>query len=435
MPDSTGPVIYNLFPRLLGPVSAWTGHLPRIAAMGFDWVYVNPFHFPGFSGSLYAIKEYYALNPAFDDGSGRPADQQLRDFTAAAEAQGLGVMMDLVINHTARDCPLTENFPDWYERDQAGTVQSPFAVDPNDPSRRTVWGDLAALDYRDRPQRAEMIAYFCDVALHYARLGFHGFRCDAAYQVPGAVWAAVIAAVRRVCPEALFAAETLGCTPDQVAQLKPAGFDFIFNSVKWWNFRDSWLLEQYQAFRGLAPSIGFPESHDTERLIAEVGAGPEAARHYRQRYLVAAVFSTGVMMPIGYEFGFSKKPDVVSTTPDDWEAAAFDLTSFATETNRMRTQHRVFNQPGPQQRFTFEDPAVVALYRRTLDNAGFSLAFINTDTAQPHVVWLDGEWLAELPDGLLAEAGEVTPGRRPEAVRAGAALGLAPGEVRVFVKD
>ena len=50
-----GPRIYNLFPLLAGPVPQWSEHLERIAAMAFDWVFVNPFHYPGFSGSLYAL--------------------------------------------------------------------------------------------------------------------------------------------------------------------------------------------------------------------------------------------------------------------------------------------------------------------------------------------------------------------------------------------
>jgi starch synthase (maltosyl-transferring) len=51
--------IYNLFPLLAGRVRAWHDHLERIAAMGFSWIYVNAFHYPGFSGSLYAVKDPY----------------------------------------------------------------------------------------------------------------------------------------------------------------------------------------------------------------------------------------------------------------------------------------------------------------------------------------------------------------------------------------
>jgi starch synthase (maltosyl-transferring) len=54
---ASGPRIYNLFPLLVGTISAWRAELPRIAAMNFDWVYVNPFHETGGSGSLYAIRD------------------------------------------------------------------------------------------------------------------------------------------------------------------------------------------------------------------------------------------------------------------------------------------------------------------------------------------------------------------------------------------
>src|SRR4051794_12417182 len=62
---TAGPRIYNLFPRLIGSIDDWAAHLPRIAAMNFNWVYVNSFHEPGASGSLYAVKDPYRLNPLF----------------------------------------------------------------------------------------------------------------------------------------------------------------------------------------------------------------------------------------------------------------------------------------------------------------------------------------------------------------------------------
>src|SRR3954462_7467943 len=64
-PMTEGLRIYNLFPTLAGSIADWTAELPRIAAMGFNAVYVNPFHYPGFSGSLYAVKVYYKLTPRF----------------------------------------------------------------------------------------------------------------------------------------------------------------------------------------------------------------------------------------------------------------------------------------------------------------------------------------------------------------------------------
>ena len=112
---SKGPRIYNLFPLLCGSVKQWEDHLPRIAAMGFNWVYLNPFHFPGFSGSLYAVKDYYRIHDLMWDGE-HSLEDLLKAFCWKAGEHGLSVIMDLVVNHTSRDALLTEQHPEWFLR-------------------------------------------------------------------------------------------------------------------------------------------------------------------------------------------------------------------------------------------------------------------------------------------------------------------------------
>src|SRR5580700_3694859 len=92
--------IYNLFPTLTGTIRNWMVHLPRIARMGFNAVYINPFHYPGFSGSLYAVKDYYRLNPRFRGQEPGDDDALLSRLTDTARAHGLRAIMDLVVNHT-----------------------------------------------------------------------------------------------------------------------------------------------------------------------------------------------------------------------------------------------------------------------------------------------------------------------------------------------
>ena len=93
-PMTEGLRIYNLFPTLAGSIADWTATLPRIAAMGFNAVYVNPFHYPGFSGSLYAVKDYYRLNPRFrphppasGEGKGGAARRRRATTTCCAVLQ------------------------------------------------------------------------------------------------------------------------------------------------------------------------------------------------------------------------------------------------------------------------------------------------------------------------------------------------------------
>ncbi|TVQ87432.1 MAG: alpha-amylase [Chromatiaceae bacterium] len=424
-----GPRIYNLFPTLAGSVADWERHLPAIAAMGFNWIFLNPFHEPGGSGSLYAIRDYYRLHPLLQGASREPPPALLQRFTRAAEQAGLAVMMDLVINHTAQDSPLVTHNPDWYARGADGRVCAPFAVDPNDPGRVTVWEDLAELDYRPRPARQAILAYWQDLIDHYLDLGFRGFRCDAAYKLPGEVWQTLIAAARRRVPDACFFAETLGAPMEQVAQLRPAGFDYFFNSAKWWDLRGEWLLEQYEQFRHLAPSVAFPESHDTERLAAASGGNAQESRFW---YLLTACFSSGVMMPMGFEHGFRRPLHVVETRPEHWEEPSFDLTDFIAEVNRMKAACPVLNEEGPQRSLTAADDPLVGLLRSSTRSSERAAVLINADPHERRS--LDIERLAGMLQARPEAIREITPAReRPAPLNGQAPIELATRSLRVFV--
>ncbi|MCS6927579.1 MAG: alpha-amylase family glycosyl hydrolase, partial [Candidatus Binatia bacterium] len=335
-----GPRIYNLFPLLVGPLPRWTPHLERARRLGFNWVFVNPFHYAGYSGSLYAIKDYYAIDPRLVDPVAGPPAAQLEQMIRTAHELGLKLMMDLVINHTAFDSPLVTEHPDWYKRGVDGKPLHPSAKEGD---RTVVWGDLYEIDNAASPDRANLWAYWLTLIEHYASLGFQGFRCDAAYKVPVALWQFLFERVRRSHPGTTFFAELLGCPFDEVLRLARAGFDFIFNSSKWWDFTAPWCLEQYRQTAPLVPSISFPESHDTERLATELH-GDQAA--VKLRYAFAALFSTGVMIPIGFEYGFRRRLDVVKTRPEDWEQPQWDMSDFITRVNRLKESRRVFNEEG-----------------------------------------------------------------------------------------
>jgi len=427
--------IYNLFPTLAGPIAGWTAQLPRIAVMGFNAVYINPFHYPGFSGSLYAVKDYYRLNPRFRGKARGKDDALLRGFTDKARGHGLRVIMDLVVNHTAKDSELTASRPGWFARNGDGEIQSPFAVDPDNPERRTVWGDLAELDYRP-PQRDEIVAYFEALVRHYVGLGFGGFRCDAAYKVPAEVWRRLIGAAKAVDPDVVFLAENLGATVAQVDALAEAGFDYLFNSMKWWDFESPWLLEQYERFRHIAPTIAFPESHDTERLITELLAAgfpeSEIEARYKQAYAFAAAFSTGVMMPMGFEFGWARRISVVPQDEETAEPPRFDLSAFIAGINRLKQAVPALNEEGPQRLLSRPNDPLIALLRQSESGAERAFTLVNTQEREPREVivaeLLDTAGLAHLGDRLLVN--EMLPGG--EAVAAPARFPITPLEVKVL---
>jgi starch synthase (maltosyl-transferring) len=422
-----GPaLIYNLFPPLVGPMNRWEGHLNRIAAMGFTWIYLNPIHTPGLSGSLYAVKDYFGLNPLFYPESGRDPKAALAHFLKEARRRGLKVMLDLVINHTAIDSPLTAQRPEWYAKDDEGQIKHPGAIDPADARKVTVWGDLAELEYWPPPDPEGLLHFWDTVVAHYLRLGFLGFRADAAYKIPGWFWARLIEEARRLEPGVEFFAETLGCRLEECAQLSSSGFDFLYNSSKWWDFQAEWCLQQYNDFRRLAPSISFPETHDTERLAAESHGAPEVAR---RRYLFAAYFSTGLMIPMGFEYGFQKKLHVVETRPPDWESPTYDLVDFIARVNRLKLACPVLLTEGPQVRVSPVDEPVVVLLKSREREKGRVLALINsTLEAQPAELGALPEWLGE-PQGFWQD---LTPAAPALTLEPAMSLSLAPAEMRIF---
>ena len=367
-------IIYNLFPLLAGRFIDWKRHLVRAAEMGFNWVFVNPIQRPGISGSLYSVADYYDLHPILvDQQSKKSPREQIKETIEAAEKMGLKMMVDLVINHCAVDSDLVKKHPEWFIWESEGRVAHPFC---HDKGKRVVWRDLAKFNHKNSRDKEGLFEFFLDLVDYLVELGFAGFRCDAAYQVPGSLWENLIRQTKAKYPEVLFFAETLGCTAEQTRRTAGSGFDYIFNSSKWWDLTGHWLMAQYNLTRETAPSISFPESHDTARLSKDVHGNLDGLK---QRYLFAALFSSGVMMPMGFEFGFRKKPHVVRTRPQDWEHTEIDLTSFIRKVNRIKERYSVFQEEAPTEILRNGNPNILVMWKASMKTREESLFILNKD--------------------------------------------------------
>ena len=369
-----GMIIYNLFPLLAGRLSEWDKHLLRAAEMGFTWIFVNPIQLPGSSGSIYSIKDYFSINPLFiDHESGQTPQEQVKAVTKTAERLGLRMMVDLVINHCAADSDLIKTHPGWFVLESNGRVSHPFAYENG---KKVVWKDLAKFDHRNTKDKEGMFRFFLGVIQFLAGLGFKGFRCDAAYQIPGSLWERLIREAKKIYPDLMFFAETLGTTPDLTRKTASSGFDYIFNSSKWWDFESKWLMQQYNLTREVSPSISFAESHDTARLCEEVNGNIEGMK---QRYLFSALFSAGVMMPMGFEFGFRKRLHVVKTRPEDWEETGIDLTSFISAVNRIKSGNAIFQEDAPAEILHNPNSRVLFMWKASSLTSDECLLILNKD--------------------------------------------------------
>ncbi len=171
-------VIYEVNTRQYTPegtFNAFKTHLPRLKELGVDILWFMPIHpigelnRKGSLGSYYSVRDYTAVNPEYGT---------LDDFKALvqeAHAMGFKVILDWVANHTAFDHAWVTEHPEWYTKDEAGNIVSPFD-----------WSDVADLNYDDNP--ALWDAMIGDMKFWLTNADIDGFRCDVAGMVPTAFW-------------------------------------------------------------------------------------------------------------------------------------------------------------------------------------------------------------------------------------------------------
>ena len=420
------PLIFNLFPRHFGSIDQWAPTAAAAGKMGFNWIYVNPFHACGYSGSLYAIQNYYQLSTLFLKPGHDPSDwRPLKKFIAACSDAGCQVMMDLVINHTAFDSVLVKTNPQWYTWDDQGKLVCPRAIDPANAANVTIWGDLAEIDNRNSPDRKGLWDYWDKLIAFFQEMGIVGFRCDAAYQVPADLWTFLISAAKKRFPRTLFLAETLGCRLEEIDQLQGTGFDYLYNSSKYWEFDQPWCIDQHGRNKRVAPSISFPESHDTARLASE---WPGTETNQKSRYLFSALFSEGLLMPMGYEFGAVTRMDVVRGTVGDVDKRKWDLTAWITAVNTLKRATPVLREEGQWNVLSAYDRDVLFLEKRSDKGASSVFICINKNKQNPRNVSHD-----ELPHEIRSCAKAIRPFMEDaEETEIPNLMDLGPAEIVLF---
>lgn len=416
-----GLQLYNLFPRYYDHCLQWAEMFPHIKGLGFNSVYINPFHYAGFSGSLYAPKDYYSLNPmCYDPLSSVEPMAQLKEVLEQAHAQGLKVFMDLIINHTSKDHPFVKEFPFWYVYDAQGQIVSPGAWENG---QWVSWGDLAQIDNSYSSDKENLWQYWEDLILFYSDLGFDGFRADAAYQVPPALWERLIKKGKEFNPNILFLAESLGCTLPQSLTLVQVGFDYLFNSAKWWDFSQNWFFEQYNAIN--IPTIAFPESHDTQRAAQEYS---DSLPKLRRLIGFTGLISASWMIVTGTEWGWKRKTDTVHTFPCDKELIHINLSSYISSINALRSKCLLLESEGILQYRDHEHTADILCFVKNIPYGKDGLFYVinKTDKQKKFTTLL-------LADFLNAESVKLLFSSENDSNFDEKSISLQPYEFKLFI--
>ena len=265
-PWARNAVIYEINVRAFSPAGNFQGitsRLDELSKLGVDLLWLMPIHpngqlkKKGTLGSPYAVRDYYAIEPAF----GTAAD--LHALIDGAHQRGMKVIIDIVANHTAWDSVMMAH-PEFYKKDASGRIIPPI---PD-------WGDVAGLDYSN----SELREYMTKVLEYWLR-EFHldGFRCDAAGMVPTSFWEQVRPLLDKIQPSLFMLAEWN--SPDLMVNAFDADYEWpmhtaltevLQNGKPASSVREVWNAERRKFPRGTV-HMYFSDNHDEKRAIARFG--------------------------------------------------------------------------------------------------------------------------------------------------------------------
>ena len=235
---------YELFPRSTakdpkrhGTFADCEAQLPRLAALGFDILYLPPIHPIGRvkrkgrnnalvagandPGSPWAIGAKEGGHKAIHPDLGT-----LRDFkrlVAKARKLGIEVALDIALQ-CAPDHPYVNAHPEWFKRRPDGSVQ--YAENP--PKK---YEDIYPFNF-DTPGWRALWEEVRSIFEYWIEQGVVVFRVDNPHTKPFAMWEWGIAEVKRAHPEVIFLSEAF-TRPRVMHRLAKLGYSQSYTYFPW----------------------------------------------------------------------------------------------------------------------------------------------------------------------------------------------------------
>lgn len=234
-PRSTGGVDANGAP-VHGTFATAEKDLPRIAAMGFDTIYLPPIHpigtinRKGKNNTLTPTKEDVGSPWAIGSAEGgheaiHPELGTVEDFEHFVEEagnNGLRVALDLALQ-CAPDHPWATSHPEWFTVLPDGTI----AYAENPPKK---YQDIYPLNFDNDPDG--LYHEVLKVVRLWVGRGVRVFRVDNPHTKPTNFWHWLIKEVHRTDPDVIFLAEAF-TRPPRLYGLAKAGFTQSYSYFTW----------------------------------------------------------------------------------------------------------------------------------------------------------------------------------------------------------
>src|SRR5918998_2053001 len=354
---------YEFFPRSTGRSGAHgtfetaAEHLPRIADMGFDVVYLPPIHpigetnrkgknnaltaEPGDVGVPWAIGGKAGGHAAIHPDLGTIED--FDDFVAAAGRLGLEIALDYAIQ-ASPDHPWVKDHPEWFHHRPDGSIK--YAENP--PKK---YQDVYPVNF-DGENRVELWTELKSIVDFWISHGVKIFRVDNPHTKPFAFWEWLIATVKEEHPEVIFLSEAF-TKPKVMRCLAKLGFSQSYTYFTWRNTK--WELTEYltelsssEMVHYFRPNF-FTNTQDILHEYLQTG-GPPA---FKIRFLLAATLSPTYGIYSGFELfeNIPREPgseEYLNSEKYELRPRVFDtphsLAPYITRVNEIRRKHGALSQ-------------------------------------------------------------------------------------------
>jgi starch synthase (maltosyl-transferring) len=300
---------YELFPRSLGKdgkhgsLNDVIDHLPRVAEMGFDVLYMPPIHpigrafrkgknnnpecQPGEPGSPWAIGAAEGGHKAILPELGTLED--FRRLVTKAKELKIQIALDIAFQ-CAPDHPYVKEHPEWFRRRPDGSIQ--YAENPPKKYQDIYPFDFESDDWQGMWQELKSVFEF------WIERGVTVFRVDNPHTKAFPFWEWCIMELKQGHPELIFLSEAF-TRPKVMYRLAKAGFTQSYNYFPWRNNKQELTeyltdLTRTELREYLRPNL-WPNTPDILPLYLQYGGRPA----FMTRFILAATLgaSYGIYGP------------------------------------------------------------------------------------------------------------------------------------------
>ena len=419
---------YEMFPRSASPVPGSHGtfldveaHLPEIAAMGFDILYLPPIHpigrafrkgknnsvtpEPGDVGSPWAIGDRSAIRPGAtqhkDDNGGHksilPALGTFSDFdhlVKACKAHGMELALDIAFQ-CSPDHPWVADHPDWFTIRPDGSIQ--YAENP--PKK---YQDIYPLNF-ESPDWQSLWVELCSVFEFWIERGVKVFRVDNPHTKAFPFWEWCLGTLHGKYPDTIYLAEAF-TRPHVMHWLAKTGYTQSYTYFTWRTSK--WELTTYMEELTTPPVSEFfrpnfwPNTPDILHKSLQDGGRPA----FMLRLILAATLTAnyGVYGP-AYELceNTPAKPAPGKTESEEYldsekyqirqrnRNAPGSLVPLITQLNAIRHANPALQSNTSVRFHPTDNPQLICYSKTSPDKNNVILVIVNLDPVYGQTGWTD----------------------------------------------